>query len=91
MLPAGAMPPIPLVHPAFGAGPTFYMPLAALIRALDNMLSLPLGQHMLDYESPCEFIIVAFATFDGSFDPYDHMLHYNQEMILNAGNDRSVV
>ena len=26
--------------------------------------------------------------YDGSFDPYDHMLHFNQAMILNAGNDR---
>ena len=26
--------------------------------------------------------------FDGSVDPYDHILHYNQAMILNAGNDR---
>ena len=24
---------------------------------------------------------------DGSVDPYDHMLHYNQVMTLNAGND----
>ena len=28
-----------------------------------------------------------FAMFDGSNDPYDHMLHYNQAMTLNAGND----
>ena len=28
-----------------------------------------------------------FAMFDGSNDPYDHMLHYNQEMTLNAEND----
>ena len=27
--PADAMPPIPFVHPAFGIGPTFYMPQAA--------------------------------------------------------------
>ena len=26
--------------------------------------------------------------FDGSTDPYDHMLHHNQAMIPNAGNDR---
>ena len=26
--------------------------------------------------------------YDGSSDPYDHMLHYNQAMILNAGDDR---
>ena len=25
---------------------------------------------------------------DGSADPYDHMLHYNQTMILNVANDR---
>ena len=28
-LPAGAMPPMSFVHPAFGIGPTFYMPQAA--------------------------------------------------------------
>ena len=33
------------------------------------------------------FVIPAFATFDGSVDPYDHMLHYNQMMILKVGND----
>ena len=30
----------------------------------------------------------AFTMFDGSNDPYDHMLHYNQAMTLNTGNDR---
>ena len=52
------------------------------------MLSLSLGQHILDYEPPRGFVILAFATFDGSSNPYDHMLHYNQAMILNLGNDR---
>ena len=28
-----------------------------------------------------------FARFDGSSDPYDHILHYNQAIILNARND----
>ena len=84
---AGPMPPMSLVHPTFGTRPTFYMPLVALIRGLDDMLSLPLGQHILDYKPPREFVIRAFATFDGSVDPYDHMLHYNQAMILNVDND----
>ena len=52
------------------------------------MLSSPQGQHILDYEPPRGFVIPAFATFDDSTDPYDHMLHYNQAMILNADNDR---
>ena len=52
------------------------------------MLSSPLGQHILDYKSPHGFVIPAFTTFDGSTNPYDHMLHYNKAMILNAGNNR---
>ena len=52
------------------------------------MLSSPLGQHFLDYEPPCGFVIPPFAMYDGSFDLYDHMLHFNQAMILNAGDDR---
>ena len=82
------MPPTPLIHLAFGIGPTFYMPHAALIFKLDDMLYSPLGQHILDYEPHRRFFIPAFTTFDGSADPYNHMLHYNQAMILNAGNDR---
>ena len=66
---------------------TRYMPPASLIRRPDDMLSSPLRQHILDYELPRRFVIPTFATFDGSTDPYNHMLHYNQTMILNAGND----
>ena len=80
------MPLMPFVHPAFGTRPMFYMLHAALIPRPDDMLSLPLGQHILDYEP--RFFNLAFATFDGSTHPYDHMLYYNQVMILNSGNDR---
>ena len=75
-------------HPAFSTSPTFYIPPTALIRRPDDMLSSPLGQHILDYESPRGFVIPAFTTFDGSTNPYDRMFHYNQAMILNVGNDR---
>ena len=51
------------------------------------MLSSPLGQEILNQESPRGFVMLAFTMFDGSNDPYDHMLHYNQAMTLNAGND----
>ena len=77
VLPAGMMPSMPLVHPTFGIGPTFYMPLVAMIHRPDDMLSSPLGQHILDYEPPRGFLIPAFTTFDGSTDPYNHILHYN--------------
>ena len=77
VLSSSMMPQMPFVHLAFGARPTFYMPHAALICRPDDMLSLALGQHILDYDSPRGFVILDFATFDGSADPYDHMLHYN--------------
>ena len=50
--------------------------------------SPPLGRHILDYDPPRGFSIPPFAIYDGSSDPYDHMLHYNQAMILSAGDDR---
>ena len=52
------------------------------------MLSSPLGPHILSYEPPRGFVMSSFAMYDGSIDPYDHMLHFNQTMILSAGNDR---
>ena len=39
----GTMPPIPLVHPAFGTRLVFYMLPTTLIRRLNDMLSSPLG------------------------------------------------
>ena len=72
----------------FGAPPalhaTFYRP----VWGPYDLLSSPLGQHILDYEPPRGVVIPPFSMYDGSSDPYDHMLHFNQAMILNAGNDR---
>ena len=53
-----------------------------------DMLSTPLRQHILDYDPPRGFSISPFAMYDGSTDPYDHMLHYDQAMILSVGDDR---
>ena len=86
VLPKGAMPPtlpastmqsVPLVHPTFGKGPMFCMSPTASIRRPNDMLSSPLGQHILDYESPRWFVIPVFATFDGFTDLYDHLIYYN--------------
>ena len=52
------------------------------------MLSTPLGQYILDYDPPRGFSIPPFTMYDGSSDPYDHILHYNQAMILSTGDDR---
>ena len=52
------------------------------------MLSSLLAQYILSYELPRGFVIPSFSIYDGSSDLYDHMLHFNQVMILNAENDR---
>ena len=75
------------VYPTFGIALTPYMSLVATIQSPDDMLSSPLGRHILDYEPPQGFLIPTFTMFDGSTGLYDHMLHYNQTMTLNVGND----
>ena len=80
--------PLPFGYPTVGAAPVPYMPTPTAVRGLEDMLSSPLGQHILSYEPPRGFAILSFAMYDGSSDPYDHMLHFNQAMILSAGNDR---
>ena len=87
VLPACMIPSMPFIHLAFGTKLGFYMPLSTLIFRPNDMIFLPRGQHILDYEPPRGFVIPAFSMFDGSTDPYDHMLHYKKAMILNAGND----
>ena len=69
VLPLGMLPLTPPAHPAFGTTPTFYVLSTALILRPNDMLSLPLGQHILDYETPRGFAILSFTTFDGSIDP----------------------
>ena len=54
----------------------------------EDMLLSPLGQHIFSYEPPRSFVILLFAMYDGFSDPYAHMLHFNQAMILSVGNDR---
>ena len=83
----GVMPPMSPVYPASGTGPTHYILPAVTIWSLNEMLSSSLGRHILDYEPPCGYVITTFTMFDGSTDPYAHMVHYNQAMTLNADND----
>ena len=80
--------PIPAMYLLFRAAPAPQTRFASAVRGPQDMLSTPLGQHILDYDPPRGFSIPPFAMYDGSSDPYDHMLHYNQAMILNARDDR---
>ena len=40
------------------------------------------------YDCSHGFTIPPFAMYDCFFNAYDHMMHFNQAMILSAGNDR---
>ena len=84
----GVAPSVPFAYLTFGATPAPYMPAPTIVRGPEDMLFSPLGQHILSYEPPHGFVIPSFAMYDGSFDLYDHMLHFNQAMTLNAGDDR---
>ena len=84
----GFPPPIPSMYPPFGAAPAPQLIFSSAIRGPQDMLSTLLGKHILDYDPPRGFSIPPFAMYDGSSNPYDHMLHFNQAMILNAGDDR---
>ena len=60
-LPTGTM-PIQLVYHVFEEGSALYMPPITAIRGPNDILSLPLGQHILDYEPPRGFIMPTFAV-----------------------------
>ena len=73
----GVAPPLPFGCPAFGVAPVPYIPVPTVVRGPEDMLSSLLRQHILNYEPPHDFAIPQFAMYDGSSDPYDHMLHFN--------------
>ena len=88
--PEGMSPQFPPVHHPFGVASAPHLVSFPAIRGLEDMLSSPLGSHILSYESPHGFVMPSFAMYDGSTDPYDHMLHFNQTMILSTVNDRLI-
>nr|CAN73655.1 hypothetical protein VITISV_002495 [Vitis vinifera] len=51
------------------------------------MLSTPFCSQIIHYEPPRGFLVPKFSTYDGSSDPFDHIMHYRQLMTLDIGND----
>ena len=51
------------------------------------MLSTPFGSHIIHYDPPRGFLVPKFSAYDGSSDPFDHIIHYRQLMTLDIGND----
>ena len=51
------------------------------------MLSMPFSSLIINHEPPRGFIVTRFFAYDGSTDPFDHIMHYRQIMTLDIGND----
>nr|CAN62122.1 hypothetical protein VITISV_016419 [Vitis vinifera] len=51
------------------------------------MLSMPFCSHIIHYEPLRGFLVPKFSTYDGTSDPFDHIMHYRQLMTLDIGND----
>ncbi|KAL6334842.1 hypothetical protein AAG906_022831 [Vitis piasezkii] len=62
-------------------------PSGSISKRLDDMLSTPFCSHIIHYEPPRGFLVPKFSTYDGSNNPFDHIMHYRQLMTLDIGND----
>ena len=50
------------------------------------MLSTPFSSRIINYEPLRGFLMPKFSTNDGSSDPFDDIMHYQQLMTLDIGN-----
>ncbi|KAL6316256.1 hypothetical protein AAG906_017803 [Vitis piasezkii] len=62
-------------------------PSGSISKRLDDMLSMPFCSHIIHYDPPRGFLMPKFSTYDGSSDPFDHIMHYRQLMTLDIRND----
>nr|CAN76189.1 hypothetical protein VITISV_011997 [Vitis vinifera] len=51
------------------------------------MLSTPFCSNIIHYKPPRGFLVPKFSTYDGTNDPFDHIMYYRQLMTLDIGND----
>ena len=62
-------------------------PLDSISRWLDDMLSMPFDPYIISSEPPRGFIVPKFTLYDGTSDPFDHIIYHRQLMTLDIGND----
>ena len=61
--------------------------LGATTHRLNDMMTTPFAQHVFMYEPPRGYTIPEFVMYDGSYDPFDHLMHYWQMIMLDIGNE----
>ena len=62
-------------------------PLDSVNQRLDDMLSKSFDPHIINYKPSKGFTVPKFMTYDGTSNPFDHIMHYRQLMTLDIGND----
>ena len=67
--------------------PTRKTPLNSISQQLDDMFSTPFDPHIISYDFPRGFLVPKFTMYNGTSDPFDHLLHYWQLMTLDIGNE----
>ncbi|RVW23328.1 hypothetical protein CK203_100937 [Vitis vinifera] len=48
----------------------------SISRRLDDMLSMLFVTHIISYEPPRGFMLPKFIMYDGTSDPFDHIMHF---------------
>ena len=77
-------------HPAVrldGRNPPSEPSFGSISKRLDDMLSTPFCSNIIHYEPSRGFLVPKFSTYDGTSDPFDHIMHYRQLMTLDISND----
>ena len=59
----------------------------SISQQLDDMLSMPFSSHIINYELPKGFIVPKFTMYNGTSDPFNHIMHFRLLMTLDIGND----
>ena len=67
--------------------PVDWAPPGSVSRLLDDMLSTLFGSHIINYEPSRGLIVPKFTTYDGTSNPFNHIMHYRKLMTLDIGND----
>ena len=62
-------------------------PPGSISRRLDDMLSTPFSSRIIHYDPPRGFLVPKFSAYDGSSDPFDHIMHYRRLMTIDMRND----
>ena len=50
------------------------LPLEATTHRLNDMMTTPFAQHILMCEPPRGYTIPKFVMYDGTYDPFDHLM-----------------